>query len=109
MGEDLERLVRLERFGEMLGVLTEKQLVVVALRLEGLNGEEIGELLGITRKGVQSRLAGARQRLLDAGLVDELEVADRDGRLGIKRSGYVRARRGPAAVSCGSVGGSCGG
>ena len=97
MGEDLERLVGLERYGEMLGVLTPKQLVVVALRLEGMNGEEIGELLGISRKAVHVRLLGAEKRLVEEFPELAGEVAERDRRWGVRRGRRV----GAGSVSCG--------
>jgi len=98
MGEDLERLVGLERYGAMLEVLTPKQLVVVALRLEGLNGAEMGEELGISRKAVALRLQGARQRLV-AEFPDLVgAVEGRRMEVGIRRRNQVRTA---GSVSCG--------
>ena len=63
MGDLGKVLAARERYGELLACLTPQQLVVVALLLEGMNGQEIAEELGITRKAVYVRLRGAKRRL----------------------------------------------
>jgi DNA-binding CsgD family transcriptional regulator len=64
--EQLERLVHLEEYERLLRVFTPKQLVVVALRLDGLKLVEIAEILGVSRMQIWQRLMGARRRLLRA-------------------------------------------
>ena len=62
--QSLERLVAEERYSDILRTLTAKQLAVVALKLDGLDGQSIAELLGITRQHVFQRLLRARLRVL---------------------------------------------
>ena len=96
--DNLERLVGLERYGEILELLTEKQLVVVALRLEGLNGEEIAELLGISRRAVNIRLQGARARIVRKYPELAATVKGRQMSVGIRRR---HGRQMAGSVSCG--------
>jgi DNA-binding CsgD family transcriptional regulator len=59
----LERLIEQETFGEMVALLTPEELVVAALRLEGLSDAQIGALLDIDRSAICHRMQQARERI----------------------------------------------
>jgi excisionase family DNA binding protein len=59
----LDRLIERETFGEMVALLTPEELVVAALRLEGLSDVQIAALLGIDRSAVSHRMQQARERI----------------------------------------------
>ncbi len=60
----LDRLVQQDMFQEIIALLEPEELVVAALRLEGLSDAQIGALLGITREAVGLRLRRACQRII---------------------------------------------
>lgn len=62
----MDRMEKLERYAGMLECLSKGQLVVVALLVDGLNGDEVARLLGVSRAAVYSRLKGARVNILRA-------------------------------------------
>lgn len=80
-------VVRLQRFRDMLSVLTPTQLSVVALRLDGASVVDIAEMLGISHQAVVERLNNAGRRLVRhwPELEDEAESRRRDRN---KRSAY---------------------
>jgi DNA-binding NarL/FixJ family response regulator len=60
----LDRLIEQETFAEIVAMLTPKELVVAALRLEGLSDTQIGALLGSSPSAVRQRLAHAQMRIV---------------------------------------------
>ncbi|MGQ9599768.1 MAG: helix-turn-helix domain-containing protein [Anaerolineae bacterium] len=60
----LDRLVQQDTFQEIIALLEPEELVVAALRLEGLSDAQIGALLDITREAVGLRLRRACQRII---------------------------------------------
>jgi hypothetical protein len=52
----LDRLVARDTFAEMLGVLQPYELVIAILRMEGLTGTEIGEVLNRDPSAVWRRV-----------------------------------------------------
>jgi excisionase family DNA binding protein len=72
----LDQLVQRDTFGELLALLEPEELVVAALRLEGLSDTQIGDLLGIGRAAVSRRMERARERIIRA--LPELAVVLRD-------------------------------
>jgi transcriptional regulator with XRE-family HTH domain len=72
----LERLVQQDTFGELLALLEPEELVIAALRLEGLSDAHIGELLGLSRAAVSRRMERARKRAIRA--LPELATVLRD-------------------------------
>jgi excisionase family DNA binding protein len=60
----LDRLIEREAFGEMVALLTPEELVVAALRLEGLSDVQIAALLDIDRSAVSHRMHKARERIV---------------------------------------------
>jgi transcriptional regulator with XRE-family HTH domain len=72
----LDQLVQRDTFGEVLALLEPGELVVAALRLEGLSDTQIGDLLGIGRAAVSRRMERARERIIRA--LPELAVVLRD-------------------------------
>ena len=60
----LDRLIEQETFAEIVAMLTPKELVVAALRLEGLSDTQIGTLLGSSPSAVRQRLAQAQMRIV---------------------------------------------
>ena len=61
----LDRVISDENFEELVLALTGKQLSVAALAMEGLSQAAIAELLGVDRRNVYGRLAGAARRARD--------------------------------------------
>ncbi len=61
----LDRLVERESFGEIVALLEPDELVVAALRLEGLSDSQIGRLLGVTRASVSYRIQAASRRIME--------------------------------------------
>ena len=59
----LDNLIAKETFSEMLATLTPKQLAVVALRLDRIGYEHVGEILGITRSCAYQRMLAPRRRI----------------------------------------------
>jgi len=72
----LDRLIERETFGEMLALLTPEELVLAALRLEGLSDVQIGALLDVDRSTVSHRMQQARERI--AAEIPELAETLRD-------------------------------
>ena len=62
MNTFLDRLCRLETFQAIIHSLTPEQLVVVALRLDGLGVSEAAQELGVSRQVVEARLKSAQKR-----------------------------------------------
>lgn len=60
----LDRLVEREAFAEILDQLQPEELVLAALRLEGLTDVQIGALLGVSRAMVSYRFQRARRRIM---------------------------------------------
>jgi excisionase family DNA binding protein len=60
----LDRLIEREAFAEIVALLGPGELLVAALRLEGLTDGQIGALLGVTRATVSYRLQQARRRIM---------------------------------------------
>lgn len=60
----LDRLIEREAFAEIVASLGPGELLVAALRLEGLTDRQIGALLGVTRATVSYRLQQARRRIM---------------------------------------------
>lgn len=75
----------MERYSEMLEALTPRQLVVVALVLDGLTAEQVAEELGLDRRAVYRRLWSARRRLLRRFPDLAGEVEGRSRRIGAVR------------------------
>jgi DNA-binding CsgD family transcriptional regulator len=73
----LDRLVRQETLAQALSAMRPRELVVAALRADGLTDVQIADLLGITPKAVYARMWRARQRI--AADLPELRVV-LDGR-----------------------------
>ena len=61
----LERMIALEEYQALLAQLTPAQLVVVALKLDGLRQVEIAEMLGLRPSAVCMRLVAARHHLTE--------------------------------------------
>lgn len=92
---NLDRLIALERFGELLAALQPKELAVVALRMDGLNLTEVGLLLGLTRAAVSQRLTLAQRRMVARYPELEREAAARSRKRGSPRPHReTRARNG---------------
>jgi len=72
----LDRLIERETFAEMLALLTPEELVVAALRLEGLSDAQIAALLDIDRSTISHRMQQARERI--AAEIPELAATLRD-------------------------------
>ena len=66
MGVDLKKTSR--EMGRRTGLLTEEQLIVLGLRLEGLKQEEIAKRLGTSRQNVSLIERRARRNLSKARL-----------------------------------------
>jgi len=62
----LDRLVQQDTFGELLALLEPEELLVAALRLEGLSDAQIGDLLGVSRAAVSRRMERASERIVQA-------------------------------------------
>jgi excisionase family DNA binding protein len=61
----LDRLVARDTFAEMLGVLQPYELVIAILRMEGLTGTEIGEVLNRDPSAVWRRVEQAKARVIE--------------------------------------------
>jgi hypothetical protein len=61
--DPLEELVRHETFAEILAVMTQEELVIAALRLEGLTDTQIGWLLGVDRSVISACMTAAQERI----------------------------------------------
>jgi hypothetical protein len=61
----LEKLVRQETFAEIVAVMTEDELRIAALRLEGLNDTQIGSLLGVDRSVISARMTATQERIAE--------------------------------------------
>jgi transposase len=72
----LNRLIERETFGEMVALLTPEELVVAALRLEGLSDVQIAALLDVDRSTVSHRMQQARERI--AAEMPEMATTLRD-------------------------------
>jgi DNA-directed RNA polymerase specialized sigma24 family protein len=59
----LSRLLEREIFAEIIRLLTPKELLIAALRLEGLTDTEIGALLGVGRTTVSQQMRKAQARI----------------------------------------------
>jgi DNA-binding CsgD family transcriptional regulator len=59
----LDRLVARETFEEAISLLTPRELAVALLRLEGLNDDQIGHVLGIGRSSATKRIRRAAHRI----------------------------------------------
>jgi hypothetical protein len=59
----LNRIVERETFAEIVALLRPEELIVAALRLEGLTDGQIGRLLGLTRAAVSYRMQQAQERI----------------------------------------------
>jgi DNA-binding CsgD family transcriptional regulator len=62
--DPLQRLIEREAFAEIVALLQPLDLVVAAMRLEGLTDGEIAALLGVTRASVSSRMRRAGRRIV---------------------------------------------
>lgn len=62
----LDRLVEQDTFAELLALLEPVELVIAALRLEGLSDDQIATLLGTTRQTVVRRMERAQARIVAA-------------------------------------------
>jgi transposase len=72
----LDRLIERDTFGEIVALLTPEELVVAALRLEGLSDVQIAALLDIDRSAVSHRMQQARERI--AAEMPEMAATLRD-------------------------------
>ncbi len=63
--EPLDQLVEQETFAEMLALLEPEDLVIAALRLEGLTDAQIADLLGIARPTVSQRMQRAQAQIME--------------------------------------------
>jgi len=59
----LDRIIQQETFAEILARLTPCETAVALLRADGLDDQEIGDALGITRSAVQDRIKKAVTRI----------------------------------------------
>ena len=59
----LARVIERESTREILELLAPGQFVVAALRADGLNDQEIGDLLGLTRQSVSARIRKAAKTI----------------------------------------------
>jgi hypothetical protein len=62
----LDRLVEQDTFAEALALLEPEELIIAALRLEGLSDERAAYLLDIDRGTIGRRMEQARQRIVNA-------------------------------------------
>ena len=60
----LDRLVERDIFREAMELLTPRELAVARLRLEGLNDDQIGALLGTSRLTISKRMVSASRRIM---------------------------------------------
>jgi hypothetical protein len=61
--DPLQRIIERETFGEIISLLEPLDLIIAAMRLEGLGDDEIARLLGMSRTSVNSRMKRACQRI----------------------------------------------
>ena len=59
----LEKLVQQDTFAEIVAAMTEEELRIAALRLEGLNDTQIGLLLGVDRSVISVCMTAAQGRI----------------------------------------------
>jgi hypothetical protein len=60
----LARVIEKETFAEILACLSAEELLVAALRMEGLSDPQIASLLGMSRQAVRQRLRKAQMRIM---------------------------------------------
>ncbi|MFN2167708.1 MAG: sigma factor-like helix-turn-helix DNA-binding protein [Anaerolineae bacterium] len=60
----LQRIIERETFREIISLLEPMDLIVAAMRLEGLTDDEIARILGVSRSPVTSRMKRACQRII---------------------------------------------
>lgn len=63
--DPLDCLILRETTVAILRCLAGPERIIAALRLEGLNDTQIGQLLGVDRAAVGLRMARAQQRIMD--------------------------------------------
>lgn len=63
VSKPLQRLIERETLAEITERLTEKEMAVALLRLEGLSDPQIGAMLELTRAGVSLRIQEAIRRI----------------------------------------------
>ena len=63
VGHPLDELIAREACAEILSLLRPDELVVAALRLEGLDDAQIGRRLGMDGPAVSQRMIRAQQRI----------------------------------------------
>jgi DNA-directed RNA polymerase specialized sigma24 family protein len=61
--DPLAELLQRETFADIIRLLTPEELVIAALRLEGLTDAEIGALLGVGRTAVSQQMREAQARI----------------------------------------------
>lgn len=71
----LDRIIGLETQREILSILTPKQLLMIALRWDGLNNRQIAHTLHTSEELVSYHICRARKRILQH--LPELEPATR--------------------------------
>ena len=63
--DPLERLIRQETFAELVAAMTGEEILIAALRLEGLNDTQIGWLLSVDRKDIAQCMGAAQERIAE--------------------------------------------
>ena len=86
--DPLARVIERETFAEIIALLEPLDLMIAAMRLEGLSDDEIARLLGRNRTSVTSRMKRTCQRIihLRPDLAPVLEGRRRHARLPTGRS-----------------------
>jgi DNA-directed RNA polymerase specialized sigma24 family protein len=99
----LDRLVRQDTLAQALSLMRPRELVVAALRADGLTDRQIAVLLGITHKAFHARMMRARQRI--AKDLPELRVVLEGRRSPHKRGeAHLTGQAGPPGASQGQRG-----
>lgn len=60
----IDRIIGMETYAQLLKLFTPRELVVIALRYEGLSNLEVAAELGLSKAAVSMRLDTARKRVL---------------------------------------------
>jgi hypothetical protein len=64
LADVLEQLIERETFGQIVALLQPEELIIAALRLEGLSDVQIGGVLGVSGAAVNMRMHHARERIM---------------------------------------------
>lgn len=86
----IDRIIGMETYAQLLKLFTPGELVVIALRYEGLSNMEVAAELGLSKAAVSMRLSTARKRVLRE--MPELASAV-EGRSALNGRRFCRTRR----------------